>query len=122
MHVVVVAGRVLAIGLVGAVLGIASVAVHDLTPGLLLGLAATAATAVALPGGWTRRLPFAAGWSLVVVRAAIPRGSGSYLVAANPRGYALVLGAVALLVVAVLTAVRRPVRPIAESGFDEPIS
>ncbi len=122
MRHVAVAGRVILLALVGVVVGLASVAVHGLTLGLLLAVSATAATAYALPGGWTWRLPFAAGWCLVVARAALPRGSGSYLVAADPGGYALVLGAVMLLLFTVLTATRRPPPPTAESSTDHSIS
>jgi hypothetical protein len=114
MHAFVAVARAALLAVVGAAVGFAAVAVHELTPGLLLGLAATGAAAYALPGGWTWRLPFAAGWCAVVLVTSQPRGAGSYLVASNARGYTLVVGAFALLLFSVVTAVRRPSRPTAE--------
>ena len=122
MHVLVAVSRAAVLAVVGAVVGVAAVAVHGLTPGLVLGLVATAAAVYALPGGWTWRLPFGAAWCAVVLVTSQPRGTGSYLVASNPRGYTLVAGAFALLLFSVVSAVRRPSRPAADSGTRDPVS
>jgi hypothetical protein len=82
----------------GAATGVASVAVHAQWWGLLLALAATAANMVALPGGWWRRLPFAAGWFLAVAVLTPERPEGDYLIAGNAVGYVLLGAALAVLV------------------------
>lgn len=122
MHVVVALARALALALAGATVGVAAVAVHDLTTGLVLGLAATAAAGYALPGGWTWRLPFLVGWAVVVLRAAVPTGSGSYLVADDRQGYTLLIAAVVLLVLGVVTTRPRASRPAADAESDPPVS
>jgi hypothetical protein len=123
---VVALGRALALAVAGVVVGVAAVVVHGLTTGLVLALAATAAAAVALPTGWTWRVPFGVGWCAVVGVAAEPRGSGSYLVASNPRGWTLLGGAFVLLLFSLATAARRTAdrraRPAAESGSGPPVS
>jgi hypothetical protein len=115
---VVALGRALALAVAGVVVGVAAVVVHGLTTGLVLALAATAAAAVALPTGWS--------WCAVVGVAAEPRGSGSYLVASNPRGWTLLGGAFVLLLFSLATAARRTAdrraRPAAESGSGPPVS
>jgi len=81
----------------GAVVGLASVALHGYGWGLGLGIAASAATLVALPGGWWRRLPFAAGWTAVLGVASVPRPEGDYVIANDASGYLLLAtGAVVL--------------------------
>ncbi len=122
MHVLVAVSRAAFLAVAGAVVGVAAVAVHGLTPGLVLGLVATAAAVYALPGGWTWRLPFGAAWCAVVLVMSQPRGSGSYLVASNARGYTLVVGAFVLLLFSVVTAVRRPSRPTSGHETVEPVS
>lgn len=106
--------RVLAAGLlaaVGAATATAAVLVHPLWWGLLLGAAATLATAWALPRSWWARPPWALGWVVVlgVVLQSSP-GSG-YLVAQDVAGYLLLgLGLVVVVVVVsdVTTLVLRP--------------
>jgi hypothetical protein len=100
------AGVVLGMLAVGLATGLAVVLLHDRVLGLLLGLAATAATVVAAPGG-ARRLGFVAGWAAIVVYAAVPRPEGDYLLAADLEGY-LLLAAVPVLVVVALVTFPRP--------------
>lgn len=97
-----------ALGLVvvGAVTGIATVALHDLVWGIGLGLAATTATAVALPPGWSTRLPFAVGWVVLVVWLTLPRSEGDYLISQDWQGYTVLGVAVVLMIVAIGTLPR----------------
>jgi hypothetical protein len=87
----------------GAVTGVAAVAVHTIGWGLLLGLAATFASALALPPGWWTRLPLAAGWVGVVGWLSVPRAEGDYLVGSDAAGYGLLVAGLVLLVLAVAT-------------------
>jgi len=89
--------------LLGAVVGLAGVAIHGETPGLLLTVAGTAAAAVALPPGPRTRLPFALGWVALVGYATAPRPEGDYVVAQNVAGYALLGLGLLLLLHAVVT-------------------
>lgn len=91
---------------VGAVAGVAAVAVHQRWWGLLLAVAAVIATAVALPRGWWTRLPFALGFLVPLGLAMTPRGEGDYLVPGNTRGYVLLGLGVVVLVIAVTTLPR----------------
>lgn len=100
----------------GGATAVASVLVHGTWWGLALALAATAATVVALPGGWWRRLSFAVGWSVMVAVLAPERPEGDYLVAANARGYVL-LGAAVAVLVSGMVGLRRP--PAASSGASD---
>lgn len=78
--------------LLGLVVGVCAVAVHDYAWGLVLGLAATAATLVALPAGWWSRLSFSLGWVAVLVLVTPERAEGDYVVSGDLDGY-LLLGA-----------------------------
>ncbi|MBM0126435.1 hypothetical protein [Pimelobacter simplex] len=81
----------------GAVVGLGTVALHGYGWGLGLGIAATAASLVALPGGWWRRLPFALGWVAVLGAATVQRPEGDYVIAGDASGYLLLAtGAVVL--------------------------
>ncbi len=96
---------------VGAVTGIASVAVHDKSWGwFLLAVAAPLAVTVALRPGW-RRAGFAVGWVGVLMVALLGRPEGDYVVSSTARGYALLGLGLALVVLVVVTV---PVR--ARSG------
>ncbi|MEQ6902527.1 DUF6113 family protein [Nocardioides sp. YIM 152588] len=88
----------------GAAVGTCTVLLHDYWWGMVLGLAATAATLVALPGGWGR-VPFGAAWSVVVVVLSLSRPEGDFLVSADVAGYLLLLG-VPVVLVAGLVGVR----------------
>lgn len=102
---------------VGAVVGGLSVLVHGLALGLVLLVVATAATAYALPGGWSTRLPFGVGWLAALYYAARPRPNGGYLVASDARGYFLIAFGVALLLFCT-TTLRRHERPPSDAVGD----
>ena len=93
--------------LLGAVAGLSSVALHQRWWGLLLGVAATVATTVALPPGWWARLPFGVGWAGMVGYLMIPRDEGDYVVTEGPAGYALLALALGLIVAVLVTMPRR---------------
>lgn len=93
--------------LLGAVTGIASVAVHQWWWGLLLGVVAPTLVAVALPAGWWSRLPFALGWVAMVGYLTAPRPEGDFVIPDGTGGYVLLIAAVALLVSGLVTLPRR---------------
>lgn len=78
--------------LLGFGVSVCVVAVHDHAWGLALGLAATAATLVALPPGWWSRLAFSLGWVAVLVLVTPERAEGDFVVSGDLDGY-LLLGA-----------------------------
>jgi hypothetical protein len=90
---------------VGAVTGVAAVALHDLVWGFVLAAAATVVTVLALPGGWLR-LGFVLGWVAVVGWLTVPRAEGDYLISQDWQGYALLGIGVAVLVAGVATLPR----------------
>ncbi len=94
----------------GVGVGTLAVAVHGLAVGSVLLVLATAATAYALPGGFSTRLAFGAGWLAVAFYASRPRPEGDYLVAADARGYTLLASGVVLLLFCT-TTLRRPGTP-----------
>ncbi len=94
--------------LLGLVVALSSVALHQRWWGLPLAIAATAITAYALPPGWAARMSFAFGWVALVGYVAFPRGEGDYVISADLPGYVLLGFAVALLVAATVTL--QPVR------------
>lgn len=98
-----------AAALLGAGVAAATVGLHGYGWGLALGLAAHAATLIALPGGWWARLPYALAWSVAVVVLGVERAEGDYLVASDVAGYLLLL-AVPVTVVAGVVGLRRSVR------------
>jgi hypothetical protein len=87
----------------GLVVGVSSVALHERWWGLLFGIITTTAAAYALPPGWWARMPFAFGWAAMVAYLAVPRAEGDYAVAADFPGYVLLGFAVALVVAAAVT-------------------
>lgn len=95
----------------GVVVGTASTLVHGLTVGLVLALVATVAAVWALPPGWWSRLPFAAGWLLVVFYFSNPRPEGDYLVASNTEGYTLLGSGMAFLAFSIITLRPPAARP-----------
>lgn len=99
---------------VGGISAAAAVAVHGRWWGLVLAAAAVLATLVAVGAGWSTRLPFAAGFGLVVLRLAIARPEGDYVLAGNAQGYLMLLLTLVVVAVAVATLPRprlgRPAR------------
>ncbi|MEZ5098001.1 MAG: hypothetical protein R2731_19135 [Nocardioides sp.] len=98
-------------GVSGATLAVLTVALHDRWWGWLLGVATSAAAALALPPGWWTRLPLTLGWSAMAGWLAAPHDGGDYLVSADLPGYLLLAVAVALPVAGLVTAVAPPEQP-----------
>ena len=90
----------------GAATAVATVALHQMWWGLLLGVAATTAALVAVGRGWWTRLPFGVGWAGLVVYLLPSRPDGGYLVADTGPGYALIGCALLVLVFSVATLPR----------------
>ncbi len=99
----------IALLLLGAVVGIAAIALHQFLWGLALALVATAVTAYALPPGWWTRLAFVLGWVVMVGRLTVPRPEGDYLVNQDWQGYT-VLAFGMVLAAAGLATLPRPNR------------
>jgi hypothetical protein len=95
---------------VGAVTGVAAVAVHQRWWSLALVVAAVTTTVLTLPRGWWTRLPFAVGFVALLGLAMTPRSEGDYLVPGNARGYVL-LGVGVLAVLIAVATLPRPGRP-----------
>ena len=91
---------------VGAATALATVAVHQLWWGLLLGAAATVAALLALPRGWWSRTPFGLGWAFLVAWVATPRSEGDFAISSDAAGYLLLLLALVVLVWSVVTLPR----------------
>ena len=122
MRVVLGVVRALLWLLLGAAVGLAAAVTGSSWWGSVLGVAATVALAVAAAPGWTDRVPMAVGWSAVVLRLALPRPEGDYVVADTVGGYLLLALGLALVVAALVTVpVRRRVGP-AGSGSAPPAS
>ena len=99
----------IALLVVGAATGIATIALHTIGWGLALATVATVVAAYALPPGWWSRLPFCLGWAVLVGWLSIPQPEGDYLVSEDLSGYA-VLGLGLVLVVFGIATVPRPAR------------
>jgi hypothetical protein len=91
---------------VGAVTGVAAVAVHQRWWALALVVAAVTGTELTLPRGWSTRLPFAVGFVALLGLALTPRPEGDYLVPGNARGYVLLGVGILTLVIAVASLPR----------------
>jgi hypothetical protein len=96
----------LALLVVGALSAVAAVAVHGHWWGLALAAAAVLAALVAVGPGWATRLPFAAGFGLVVLRLAISTTEGDFVLAADVQGYLMLLLTLVVVVVALATLPR----------------
>lgn len=104
-------GRALALLVLGVAVGTATILTHADPVGLPLGLLASAATAWALPGGWSLRLAFTAGWIAVLAYVLVPRGAGGFLIGADVPGYLLLGFGLVLMLFGIVT-----VRPLRDSG------
>lgn len=98
--------RALALLLVGALSGIAAVALHGRWWGFALATVAVLATLAALGPGWSTRVPFALGFGLVVLRLAVSRPEGDFLIAGDTRGYLVMVLSLVVAAVAVGTLPR----------------
>lgn len=99
---------------VGLVSGVAGTLVHQRWWGLVLALAAALAALAWLPAGGAR-LAFAVGWCVPVLRGALERPGGGFLISADAAGWSFLAGSAVLLVAAVATAGTRRRTP-AETG------
>ncbi len=106
----------------GAGAALCTVALHTRWWGLAIGLAATAATLVALPGGWWRRLPFALGWAGAVAVLTPERPEGDFLVASNLPGYVVLVAAPVVLVAGLVGLRASPRADAADGPQDDTIS
>lgn len=104
---------------VGFVSGAAGTLVHQRWWGLGLALGAALATLAWLPAGGPR-LAFAAGWCVPVLRGALERPGGGFLIGADAVGWSFLAGSAVLLVAAVATAgAGRRTPPVPETGRGE---
>jgi hypothetical protein len=104
---------------VGAATALATVAVHQLWWGFLLGTAATVAALLALPRGWWIRTSFGLGWVGFVAWVAAPRSEGDFAISSDAAGYTLLLLALVVLVWSVVT-LPRPGRPSPAASEGQP--
>ena len=88
---------------VGLVSGAAGTLVHQRWWGLVLALAAALAAIAWLPAGGVR-LAFAVGWCVPVLRGALERPGGGFLISGDAVGWSFLAGSAVLLVAAVATA------------------
>ena len=88
---------------VGLVSGAAGTLVHQRWWGLVLALAAALAAIAWLPAGGVR-LAFAVGWCVPVLRGALERPGGGFLISGDAAGWSFLAGSAVLLVAAVATA------------------
>lgn len=91
--------------LLGAAVALCTVLLHDDWWGLLLGLATTGATLVALPGGWAR-MPFGVGWAAMTAYCLQKRPEGDFLISQDLAGWTVVVAAVVVLIVSMIGARR----------------
>lgn len=101
--------RTVAIVVLGAAVGLASVLTHGRPLGLALGLVATSLGAYALPGGWSLRFAFTTSWIAMLGVTLLPRSGGGYLIASDLEGYTLLGFGLVLMIVGIVTV--RPLRP-----------
>ena len=99
----------LALLALGALVGLAAVALHASWWGLLLAAVASLAVLVALPPRWWTLPPYAVGWWVPLLVAWAGRREGDYAVESSRYGYGLVvLATVVVVAAAFLTALRAP--------------
>ena len=96
------------VGLVGLVSGAAGTLLHQEWWGLALAVTAGLAGLSWLPPGAVR-LAFAVGWCVAVVRGALERPAGGFLIASDASGWSWLAASFVLLLAALLT-VRSGVR------------
>ena len=87
---------------VGLVSGAAGTLLHQQWWGLALALVAGLVVLAWLPPGGVR-LAFAIGWCLAVVRGALERPAGGFLIASDAAGWSYLAGSFVLLVAALIT-------------------
>ena len=90
----------------GAVTALATVALHTIGWGFLLGAAPTNAALVAVGAGWWRRLAFGLGFVGFVAWVTPSRAEGDFAIASDLAGYGLLALALVVLVYSVATLPR----------------
>ena len=100
----------------GLVVGTCAALLSSLWWGLLLGGATTVALAVAARPGWGSRVPLAVGWAVAVLRLALRRPEGDYVVGSDTGGYVLLALGLSLVVAALVTVPLRDRGAVAESA------
>ena len=90
----------------GAATALATVALHPLGWGFLLGAVATLAALVAVGAGWSTRLAFAVGWVGFVAWVAPSRAEGDFAISSDVAGFGLIALALVVLVYSVVTLPR----------------
>ncbi|VXC00317.1 DUF6113 family protein [Nocardioides sp. AX2bis] len=108
--------------IVGLVVGACAALLSSLWWGLLLGGVTTVALAVAARPGWGARVPLAVGWAVAVLRLALRRPEGDYVVGSDTGGYVLLALGLALVVAALVTVPLRARGTVAESASAPPAS
>ena len=98
--------RVLAALLVGAGSGVAGTLLHQEWWGLGLALATGLVVLAWLPPGPVR-LAFAIGWCVPVLRGALERPAGGFLIASDAQGWSFLGGSFVLLAAALTTVAAR---------------
>ena len=88
--------------LVGAVSGAAGTLLHQRWWGLVLALVTGLVVLAWLPAGGVR-LAFALGWCVPVMRGALERPGGGFLISADAAGWSFLAGSLVLLVAALVT-------------------
>ena len=91
---------------VGAVSGAAGTVLHQHWWGLALALGTGLVVLAWLPAGAVR-LAFALGWCVPVLRGALERPAGGFLIAADAPGWSFLAGSLVLLVAALVSVVAR---------------
>ena len=91
----------LALG-VGAVSGAAGTLLHQYWWGLALALGTGLVVLAWLPPG-VLRVAFAVGWCVPVLRGALARPAGGFLIGSNAPGWSFLVGSFVLLLAALLT-------------------
>lgn len=105
------AGCAVAVLLLGALIGLAAVALHDLWWGLLLAALASLAVIGALPPRFWTLPPYAVGWWIPLLVAWQGRPEGDYALESAAAGYALIALAFVVLCVALVVATLRAPLP-----------
>jgi hypothetical protein len=93
----------LAAGLVGVVSGAAGTLLHQSWWGLALALGTGLVVLAWLPPGLVR-VAFAIGWCVPVLRGALERPAGGFLIGSDAPGWSFLGGSFVLLLAALLTA------------------
>lgn len=100
----------------GVLVGTCAAVLSSLWWGLLLGGVTTVALAVAARPGWVARVPLAVGWGVAVLRLALRRPEGDYVVGSDTGGYVLLALGLSLVVAALVTVPLRARGALEESA------